>query len=117
MATDPEAHGTSDDSVGGVGIEVRGLYKIFGPRGKDHVASVKDGMSKTARQALGYKELLGHIEGGQPLDEALDVAKQRTRRFVRRQHSWFRRDPRIEWFDLDAVEIEHVLERVRPLLR
>ncbi|MCL4114920.1 UNVERIFIED_CONTAM: hypothetical protein GTU68_013628 [Idotea baltica] len=81
------------------------------------VASHPNGMSKTARQALGYKELLGHIEGGQPLDEALDTAKQRTRRFVRRQHSWFRRDPRIEWFDLDAVEIEHVLERVRPLLR
>jgi len=62
MATDPEAHGTSDDSVGGVGIEVRGLYKIFGPRGKDHVASVKDGMSKTELQekhshVLGLKDI------------------------------------------------------------
>ena len=68
-------------------------------------------------EALGYKELLGHIEGGQPLEMALDIAKQRTRRFVRRQHSWFRRDPRIEWFDLDAVDVGHVVERVLPLLQ
>ena len=73
-------------------------------------------MSKTARQALGYKELLGHIEGGQPLEMALDIAKQRTRRFARRQQRWFRRDPRIEWFDLDDVDMDHVLERVLPLL-
>lgn len=81
------------------------------------VASHPNGMSKTARQALGYRELLTHIEAGQPLDAALALAKQRTRRFVRRQHSWFRRDPRIEWFDLDAVSLEHVLDRVRPLLK
>lgn len=80
------------------------------------VASHPNGMSKTARQALGYKELLGHIEGGQPLEMALDIARQRTRRFARRQQRWFRRDPRIEWFDLDAVSVEHVLERVHPLL-
>ena len=73
-------------------------------------------MSKTARQALGYKELLGHIEGGQPLEMALDLAKQRTRRFARRQQRWFRRDPRIEWFDLDDVDIDRVQERVRTLL-
>ncbi|MDB2391493.1 tRNA (adenosine(37)-N6)-dimethylallyltransferase MiaA [Acidimicrobiaceae bacterium] len=81
------------------------------------VASHPNGMSANARQALGYKELLGHIEGGQPLEMALDIAKQRTRRFVRRQHSWFRRDPRIEWFDLDAVDVGHVVERVLPLLQ
>ncbi len=80
------------------------------------VAEHPNGMSKTARQALGYKELLGHIEGGQPLEMALDIAKQRTRRFARRQQRWFRRDPRIEWFDLDDVDIDRVQERVRMLL-
>ena len=80
------------------------------------VAAHPNGMSKTARQALGYKELLGHIEGGQPLEMALDIAKQRTRRFARRQQRWFRRDPRIEWFDLDDVDIDRVQERVRMLL-
>ena len=74
------------------------------------------GFSRTSAQALGYKELLGHIEGGQPLEMALDLAKQRTRRFARRQQRWFRRDPRIEWFDLDDVDIDRVQERVRMLL-
>ena len=85
----------------------------------DEVRSIADhpnGMSPTARQALGYKELLGHLEGGESLDDALELAKQRTRRFARRQQRWFRRDPRIEWFDLDEVTTDHILERCLPLL-
>ena len=59
------------------------------------------GLSHTARQALGYRELAAHVEDGVPLDEALDLAVRRTRRFARRQASWFRRDPRIRWLDGD----------------
>ena len=55
------------------------------------------GISRTARQALGYKELLAHLDGALTLDEALDLAVRRTRRFARRQRAWFRRDPRITW--------------------
>ena len=57
------------------------------------------GISRTARQALGYKELLDHLDGRLTLDEALDLAIRRTRRFARRQSAWFRRDPRITWLD------------------
>ena len=57
------------------------------------------GLSRTARQALGYKELLRHVEDGAPLDEAVELAVRRTRRFARRQASWFRRDPRIRWLE------------------
>lgn len=56
------------------------------------------GLSRTARQALGYRELLAHIEHGLPLDEACRLAVARTRRFARRQRMWWRRDPRIRWF-------------------
>lgn len=59
------------------------------------------GIGRTARQALGYRELLQHVEVGASLDEMLDVAKLRTRRFARKQMRWYRRDPRIEWFDLE----------------
>lgn len=55
------------------------------------------GFSRTARQALGYREILAHVEGGAPLDECLNEAVRRTRQFARRQASWFRRDPRITW--------------------
>ncbi len=55
-------------------------------------------MSQSAGQALGYKELAMFLAGEFSLDGALDLARQRTRRFARRQQRWFRRDPRITWF-------------------
>lgn len=58
-------------------------------------------LSRTASQALGYKELLGYLEGEMSLDEALALAITRTRRFARRQERWFRRDPRIDWLNAD----------------
>ena len=58
-------------------------------------------IGKTARQALGYRELLAHIEDDTSLDDALETARVRTRRFARRQMKWFVRDPRIEWIDID----------------
>lgn len=59
------------------------------------------GLSRTAAQALGYRELLDHLAGRTTLDEAVALAVTRTRRFARRQERWFRRDPRITWLDAD----------------
>jgi tRNA dimethylallyltransferase len=59
------------------------------------------GLSITARQALGYKELLDHIEGDATLDEAVAAIVLRTRQFAVRQERWFRRDPRVRWMDID----------------
>lgn len=55
------------------------------------------GLSRTARQALGYREVLAHLEGGVPLDVALAEATRRTVAFARRQRMWWRRDPRVAW--------------------
>ena len=57
-------------------------------------------IGRTARQALGYRELLTHIEDDVPIEDALETAKVRTRRFARRQMKWFDRDPRIQWIDV-----------------
>jgi tRNA dimethylallyltransferase len=57
------------------------------------------GVSRSASQALGYKELAEHLAGRCSLDEALDAAVRRTQRFARRQERWFRRDPRITWIE------------------
>jgi tRNA dimethylallyltransferase len=62
------------------------------------LASGPAGLSRTARQALGYREVLAHIEQGVPLASSLDEAVRRTRAFARRQRVWWRRDPRITWF-------------------
>lgn len=55
-------------------------------------------LSRTASEAIGYRELLAHLAGEMPdLDEAFDAAVRRTRRFARRQRVWFGRDPRVRW--------------------
>ncbi len=58
------------------------------------------GLSRTCRQGLGYKEVLLHLEQGLELEPALALDVANTRRFARRQRSWFRRDPRIRWLDV-----------------
>ena len=55
------------------------------------------GLSRTAAQAIGYRELLAHLDGQATLDEAYATTVRRTRSFARRQRMWFRRDPRITW--------------------
>lgn len=69
------------------------------------------GLSRTAAQALGYKELLAHLDGSSTLDDAVALAVQRTRRFARRQQAWFRRDRRIEW-STPALVANRLLERL-----
>ena len=71
-------------------------------------------LSDTARQALGYKELIAHLEGQLSLDEAVADTVLHTRQFAVRQERWFRRDPRIEWVHIDPSgnPVEQVAPRV-----
>jgi tRNA dimethylallyltransferase len=68
------------------------------------------GISRTARQALGYRELLAHIEDGVALEDAVSEAVKRTKAFARRQWSWFRRDPRIVWLDPSGDQLSQLTE-------
>lgn len=70
--------------------EVRGLLALDPP------------MSRTAAQALGYKEMIDHIEGRVPLVVARDEIVLRTTQFAVRQERWYRRDPRIRWVDVSG---------------
>lgn len=54
----------------------------------------------TSSQAIGYKEFLDVIAGKGDLDEAVESVKRSTRRYSKRQRTWFKRDPRIEWFEV-----------------
>jgi tRNA dimethylallyltransferase len=66
----------------------------------DEVRALRErgALSRTAAQAIGYREVLEHLDGKIELDAALDAVVVRTRQFARRQRMWFRRDPRISWF-------------------
>jgi len=76
---------------------------------------LRDG--KTASRALGYQQLLRYLDGEWTLDEARLETTKATRRFARRQESWFRRDPRVRWLDAgqpaDAL-LAAALRLVRP---
>jgi len=68
--------------------EVRGLLAAPG------------GMGEQARQALGYAEIIAHLEGGMSLDDAVERIKIQTRRFAKHQRTWFRKFPAARWVDL-----------------
>ena len=59
------------------------------------------GFSRTACQAIGYKELFGFLEGNMTLPEAVELVKRSTRRYAKRQLTWFRRNPDIHWINID----------------
>jgi tRNA dimethylallyltransferase len=70
----------------------------------------------TASQAIGYAELAEHLEGTLALDEAMERTVKRTKQLARRQMGWFRRDPRIRWFDADDQGAVGVVDDVRAFL-
>ena len=61
---------------------------------------------KTAVQAIGYKELKPYFAGECSLDEALDNLKRQTRRYAKRQLTWFRKNSQIHWIYLDQMGSE-----------
>ncbi|MSO59966.1 MAG: tRNA (adenosine(37)-N6)-dimethylallyltransferase MiaA [Ilumatobacteraceae bacterium] len=73
-------------------------------------------MSPTARQALGYQEIVDHLEGKVSLDEACDQIVLRTRQFSVRQERWYRRDPRIEWVDVFSDPVGEIAPFVTAAL-
>ncbi|MEV4164725.1 tRNA (adenosine(37)-N6)-dimethylallyltransferase MiaA [Nonomuraea dietziae] len=81
--------------------EVRGLL----PLGLAH--------GRTAGRALGYAQVLRFLQGEWSEEQAFEETVRATRRFARRQESWFRRDPRVVWLPFDAGDLlQQALDRV-----
>lgn len=70
------------------------------------------GLSRTARQAIGYRELLSHIEDGAPLEQAKAESLRRLRSLARRQEAWFRRDPRVSWLRADRSDLYEAVQAI-----
>lgn len=62
----------------------------------------------TAMQGLGYKEIVQYLNGELSLEDAINLLKRNTRRFAKRQFTWFRRDKRIKWIDVGNQKTEEV---------
>jgi tRNA dimethylallyltransferase len=76
-------------------------------------ALAADGLQEgpTASRALGYAQILAQLDGGLTPDEARERTVTTTRRFVRRQRSWFRRDPATTWFDAASPDLADAVMR------
>jgi tRNA dimethylallyltransferase len=70
---------------------------------------------RNALQTVGYKELFDHLDGRTDLNTAVSLIKQNTRRFAKRQLTWFRRDEEITWFE--PGQAKEVMELIRRELR
>lgn len=71
----------------------------------------------TSMQAIGYKEVIDALDGKITLDESRDLIKLRTRRYAKRQLSWFRRDKRITWIDMDVHTETSTLNLIEEALQ
>lgn len=67
-------------------------------------------------QGLGYKEIIAYLNKEYGLEEAIDTIKMRTRRFAKRQLTWFRRDRYIRWFDADGTDRETMYHAISDWL-
>ncbi len=69
-----------------------------------------------AFQALGYKEVIAHLRGDCSREEMVRILQRNTRRYAKRQLTWFRREPDVVWFDLSARSEDDVLAEVCSLM-
>ena len=72
----------------------------------------------TAMQAIGYKEFVAALEGRGSIEEAADQVRQSSRRYAKRQLTWFRRNPKMRWLiRQEGGSSEEILDQARQLLR
>ena len=70
-----------------------------------------------ALQSFGYRELIAYLDGNCTYMEAVSQLKRNTRRFAKRQLTWFRKDTRLEWIDRESTPdiVPHLLEKIRGI--
>ena len=84
--------------------EARMLYNEYGETG--------------AMKAIGYKELCDYFQGNTTLEEAVATIKRNTRRYAKRQVTWFKRDSRLKWFDVSKHQsIEDINQEIMNVIR
>lgn len=69
-------------------------------------------LSRTARQAIGYKELIDYLEGKVSLEEAVETIKKRTRNYAKRQISWFNNDSSFTPVDISGLDSFEAAEKI-----
>ena len=79
----------------------------------EEVMGLAGRLGRTARSAVGYREILDHLDGKSSLNEAFAAIGQNTRKLAKKQRTWFQRDPRVRWIpwmDEEPERVERVME-------
>ena len=75
------------------------------------------GVLRTAYHAIGYKELIPYFEKTMSFDECIDKIKQETRRYAKRQLTWFRKNSAIQWIIIDKFDKkQEILEKCQKII-
>ena len=75
-------------------------------------------LSKQARSAIGYAEIINHLAGEIPLDEAIELIKKNSRKLAKAQRTWFKTFKNVNWLDLAPDEtVDSALARAKELLK
>lgn len=70
----------------------------------------------TSQQAIGYKEIVAALDGNISMDEAIEDIKLATRRYAKRQRTWFRKDDRIHWINADEFDLEILSKQASEII-
>ena len=75
---------------------------------------LKNGLTEggTAMQALGYKEIVDALNGRSSMQDAIELIKQGSRRYAKRQLTWFRRDERVKWITADGKTLDEIVDEM-----
>lgn len=68
--------------------------------------------NRTAMQAIGYRQVVAHLRGERSLEHTIELVKTKTRRFAKRQMTWFRRQLAVNWITIEPGQPEEALARV-----
>ena len=69
-----------------------------------------------APQAIGYKEIVAYLDGNDTLENAVESIKLATRRYAKRQRTWFRKDMRINWIDANDLDYDRMLKAALSII-
>ena len=73
---------------------------------------MNNNLSLTAKKAIGYKEFFPYLKGEDTLENCVETLKMNTRRYAKRQLTWFKRDKNIKWFDICKLNSEELIKNV-----
>ena len=75
-----------------------------------HLLDIGYDKNLISMQGIGYKEIVKYLEGEYSLDEAIEIIKRDSRRYAKRQITWFKRYKESKWFDLDKYDNSEILK-------